>query len=88
MYPYACRVRLTPQVPQPMSGSECERVSQLRPASREDIRVVRDAGRSYHGAPRPEPDDWRLLRGVFYLLTFAFSIPAFFLYEPVLADPE
>jgi Domain of unknown function (DUF4386) len=26
--------------------------------------------------------------GVFYLLTFAFSIPAFFLYEPVLTDPE
>ncbi|HEX6366968.1 MAG TPA: DUF4386 domain-containing protein [Agromyces sp.] len=25
--------------------------------------------------------------GVFYLLTFAFSIPAFFLYEPVLTDP-
>jgi len=25
--------------------------------------------------------------GVFYLLTFIFSIPAFFLYEPVLTDP-
>jgi hypothetical protein len=25
--------------------------------------------------------------GVFYLLTFLFSIPAYFLYEPVLADP-
>ena len=25
--------------------------------------------------------------GVFYLLTFAFSIPAYFLYEPVLTDP-
>lgn len=29
-----------------------------------------------------------LASGVFYLLTFAFSIPAFFLYEPVLADPD
>lgn len=28
-----------------------------------------------------------LLAGIFYLLTFAFSIPAFFLYEPVLTDP-
>ena len=28
-----------------------------------------------------------LTAGVFYLLTFAFSIPAFFLYEPVLTDP-
>lgn len=28
-----------------------------------------------------------LASGVFYLLTFAFSIPAFFLYEPVLTDP-
>ena len=28
-----------------------------------------------------------LASGVFYLLTFAFSIPAFFLYEPVLDDP-
>lgn len=28
-----------------------------------------------------------LAAGVFYLLTFAFSIPAYFLYEPVLADP-
>lgn len=28
-----------------------------------------------------------LAAGVFYLLTFAFSIPAFFLYEPVLTDP-
>ncbi len=28
-----------------------------------------------------------LVSGVFYLLTFAFSIPAFFLYEPVLNDP-
>lgn len=28
-----------------------------------------------------------LAAGVFYLLTFAFSIPAFFLYEPVLKDP-
>jgi hypothetical protein len=28
-----------------------------------------------------------LVAGVFYLLTFAFSIPAFFLYEPVLTDP-
>jgi hypothetical protein len=28
-----------------------------------------------------------LIAGVFYLLTFAFSIPAFFLYEPVLTDP-
>ncbi len=26
--------------------------------------------------------------GVFYLLTFAFSIPAYFLYEPVLTDPS
>jgi hypothetical protein len=29
-----------------------------------------------------------LAAGVFYLLTFAFSIPAYFLYEPVLTDPE
>jgi hypothetical protein len=29
-----------------------------------------------------------LAAGVFYLLTFAFSIPAFFLYEPVLTDPK
>lgn len=29
-----------------------------------------------------------LTAGVFYLLTFAFSIPAFFLYEPVLTDPD
>jgi hypothetical protein len=29
-----------------------------------------------------------LAAGVFYLLTFAFSIPAFFLYEPVLTDPD
>lgn len=28
-----------------------------------------------------------LIAGIFYLLTFAFSIPAFFLYEPVLTDP-
>ncbi len=28
-----------------------------------------------------------LIAGVFYLLTFAFSIPAYFLYEPVLTDP-
>jgi hypothetical protein len=28
-----------------------------------------------------------LAAGIFYLLTFAFSIPAFFLYEPVLTDP-
>ena len=28
-----------------------------------------------------------LASGVFYLLTFAFSIPAYFLYEPVLSDP-
>jgi hypothetical protein len=28
-----------------------------------------------------------LASGVFYLLTFAFSIPAYFLYEPVLTDP-
>ncbi|WP_173922718.1 DUF4386 domain-containing protein [Agromyces sp. Marseille-P2726] len=28
-----------------------------------------------------------LAAGVLYLLTFAFSIPAFFLYEPVLTDP-
>ncbi|HYI32861.1 MAG TPA: DUF4386 domain-containing protein [Glaciibacter sp.] len=28
-----------------------------------------------------------LTAGVFYLLTFAFSIPAYFLYEPVLTDP-
>lgn len=28
-----------------------------------------------------------LIAGVFYLLTFAFSIPAFFLYEPVLTEP-
>ena len=28
-----------------------------------------------------------LASGVFYLLTFAFSIPAYFLYEPVLDDP-
>jgi len=28
-----------------------------------------------------------LAAGVFYLLTFAFSIPAYFLYEPVLTDP-
>lgn len=28
-----------------------------------------------------------LAGGVFYLLTFGFSIPAFFLYEPVLTDP-
>ena len=36
-------------------------------------------------------DSWRkfaLAAGVFYLLTFAFSIPAFFLYEPVLIDPN
>lgn len=29
-----------------------------------------------------------LIAGVFYLLTFAFSIPAYFLYEPVLTDPS
>jgi hypothetical protein len=29
-----------------------------------------------------------LAAGVFYLLTFAFSIPAFFLYEPVLTDTD
>jgi hypothetical protein len=29
-----------------------------------------------------------LAAGVFYLLTFAFSIPAYFLYEPVLTDPD
>jgi hypothetical protein len=29
-----------------------------------------------------------LAAGVFYLLTFAFSIPAFFLYEPVLTHPD
>ena len=29
-----------------------------------------------------------LAAGILYLLTFAFSIPAFFLYEPVLTDPE
>ncbi len=28
-----------------------------------------------------------LAGGIFYLLTFAFSIPAYFLYEPVLTDP-
>ena len=28
-----------------------------------------------------------LASGVFYLLTFVFSIPAYFLYEPVLTDP-
>lgn len=28
-----------------------------------------------------------LTAGIFYLLTFAFSIPAYFLYEPVLTDP-
>jgi hypothetical protein len=28
-----------------------------------------------------------LAAGVFYLLTFVFSIPAYFLYEPVLTDP-
>ena len=28
-----------------------------------------------------------LAAGVFYLLTFTFSIPAYFLYEPVLTDP-
>ncbi|HEY5880217.1 MAG TPA: hypothetical protein VIU11_15010 [Nakamurella sp.] len=28
-----------------------------------------------------------LAAGVSYLLTFAFSIPAYFLYEPVLTDP-
>ena len=28
-----------------------------------------------------------LASGVLYLLTFAFSIPAYFLYEPVLTDP-
>jgi hypothetical protein len=28
-----------------------------------------------------------LAAGLFYLLTFAFSIPAFFMYEPVLTDP-
>lgn len=28
-----------------------------------------------------------LAAGIFYLLTFAFSIPAYFLYEPVLTDP-
>ena len=28
-----------------------------------------------------------LVAGVFYLLTFLFSIPAYFLYEPVLTDP-
>ena len=28
-----------------------------------------------------------LAAGILYLLTFAFSIPAFFLYEPVLTDP-
>jgi hypothetical protein len=29
-----------------------------------------------------------LAAGVFYLLTFVFSIPAYFLYEPVLTDPS
>lgn len=29
-----------------------------------------------------------LAAGIFYLLTFVFSIPAFFLYEPVLTDPN
>jgi hypothetical protein len=29
-----------------------------------------------------------LAAGILYLLTFAFSIPAFFLYEPVLTDPD
>ncbi len=40
---------------------------------------------------RPPTDSWRkfaLAGGVFYLLTFAFSISAFFLYEPVLIDPN
>lgn len=40
---------------------------------------------------RVPTDSWRkfaLAGGVFYLLTFAFSIPAFFLYEPVLIDPN
>ncbi|MET0933513.1 MAG: DUF4386 domain-containing protein [Mycetocola sp.] len=34
-----------------------------------------------------KPRRLALAAGVFYLLTFAFSIPAFFLYEPVLTDP-
>ena len=40
---------------------------------------------------RVPPESWRkfaLAGGVFYLLTFAFSISAFFLYEPVLIDPN
>jgi hypothetical protein len=39
---------------------------------------------------RAPTDSWRkfaLAGGVFYLLTFVFSIAAFFLYEPVLIDP-
>jgi hypothetical protein len=40
---------------------------------------------------RVPTDSWRkfaLAGGVFYLLTFVFSIAAFFLYEPVLIDPN
>ena len=42
-------------------------------------------------ARRVPTDPWRkfaLAGGVFYLLTFVFSIAAFFLYEPVLNDPN
>ncbi|MGO4690121.1 DUF4386 domain-containing protein [Glaciibacter sp. 2TAF33] len=34
-----------------------------------------------------KPRRLALASGILYLLTFAFSIPAFFLYEPVLTDP-
>ena len=43
------------------------------------------------GSQRAPLDSWRkfaLAGGVFYLLTFVFSIAAFFLYEPVLIDPN
>jgi len=46
----------------------------LRPEPRKDIAVSRTRRLA-------------LTAGVFYLLTFAFSIPAYFLYEPVLTDP-
>ena len=38
-------------------------------------------------APTNSARKYAFAAGVFYLLTFAFSIPAFFLYEPVLTDP-
>lgn len=57
-----------------MSGAH-DRELPLRPEPRKNIAVRRTRRLA-------------LTAGVFYLVTFAFSIPAYFLYEPVLTDAD